>query len=43
MKTDKKLSALGIALQNLRARKFRTVFMMCFVILMSATFFSAHF
>lgn len=39
MKTDKKLSVLGMAIQNLKAKKFRTAFMMSFVMLMSATFF----
>ncbi len=39
MKKDKKLSALNMALQNLKAKKARTAFMMFFVILMSATVF----
>lgn len=39
MKKDKKLSALDMAVQNLKAKKSRTVFMMLFVILMSATVF----
>lgn len=39
MKKDKKLNMLQMALQNLKARKFRTAFMMFFVMLMSATFF----
>ena len=39
MKKNKKLNALGMALQNLKAKKSRTVFMMFFVILMSATVF----
>ncbi len=39
MKKDKKLSALDMAVQNLKAKKFRTGFMMFFVILMSATVF----
>lgn len=39
MKKDKKLSALDMAVQNLKAKKSRTVFMMFFVILMSATVF----
>lgn len=39
MKNDKKLSTLNMAVQNLKARKFRTAFMMFFVMLMSATVF----
>ena len=39
MKKDRKLSALDMAVQNLKAKKSRTVFMMLFVILMSATVF----
>lgn len=39
MVKDKKLSIPAMAVQNLKARKFRTVFMMFFVILMSATVF----
>lgn len=39
MKKDKKLSALDMAVQNLKAKKSRTGFMMLFVILMSATVF----
>lgn len=39
MKKNKKLNALGMALQNLKAKKSRTMFMMFFVILMSATVF----
>ena len=39
MSSDKKLNIIEIALQNLKAKKFRTGFMMFFVILMSATFF----
>ncbi len=36
---DKKLSIPAIAVRNLKAKKSRTIFMMFFVILMSATFF----
>lgn len=36
---DKKLSIPVMAWQNLKAKKFRTVFMMFFVVLMSATLF----
>ena len=39
MKKDKKLSALNMAVQNLKSKKFRTIFMMFFVMLMSATVF----
>lgn len=39
MKKDKKLSSLGMAVQNLKAKSFRTAFMIFFVILMSATVF----
>ena len=39
MAKDKKLSIPAMAVQNLKARKFRTAFMMFFVILMSATVF----
>ena len=39
MKKDKKLSTLNMAVQNLKAKKLRTGFMMLFVILMSATVF----
>lgn len=39
MKNDKKLSTLNMAVQSLKARKFRTAFMMFFVMLMSATVF----
>ena len=39
MKKDKKLSTLNMAVQNLKAKKLRTGFMMFFVILMSATVF----
>lgn len=39
MKKDKKLSTLNIAIQNLKAKKLRTGFMMFFVVLMSATVF----
>lgn len=39
MEKDKKLSALNMAVQNLKAKKYRTAFMMFFVILMSATVF----
>lgn len=39
MKKDKKLSALNMAVQNLTSKKFRTIFMMFFVMLMSATVF----
>lgn len=39
MAADKKLRIPQMAVQNLRAKKFRTVFMMFFVLLMSATFF----
>lgn len=39
MAKDKKLSIPAMAVQNLKARKFRTAFMMFFVVLMSATVF----
>ncbi|MEZ3437031.1 MAG: ABC transporter permease [Lachnospiraceae bacterium] len=39
MKNDKKLNTLNMAVQNLKAKKFRTAFMMFFVVLMSATVF----
>lgn len=39
MKKDKKKNFFEIAAQNLRAKKFRTIFMMFFVMLMSVTFF----
>ncbi len=39
MKKDKKLSIPAMAVKNLIAKKIRTIFMMFFVILMSATFF----
>lgn len=39
MKRDKKLSALNMAVQNLKAKKSRTLFMMFFVVLMAATVF----
>lgn len=39
MKNDKKLSTLNMAVRNLQAKKFRTGFMMFFVILMSAAVF----
>lgn len=39
MKKDKKLGALNMAVQNLKSKKFRTIFMMFFVMLMSATVF----
>lgn len=39
MKHDKKLSALNMAVQNLKAKKSRTLFMMFFVVLMAATVF----
>ena len=39
MTKDKKLSISAMAVQNLKARKFRTAFMMFFVVLMSATVF----
>lgn len=39
MKKDKKLSIPSMAIQNLKAKKFRTIFMMFFVVLMTATFF----
>lgn len=39
MKNDKKLSIPAMAVKNLKAKKFRTAFMMFFVILMSATLF----
>ncbi len=39
MAGDKKLKIPCMAIQNLKAKKFRTVFMMFFVLLMSATFF----
>lgn len=39
MGTDKKLNVIEMAVRNLRARKFRTLFMCFFVVLMSATFF----
>ena len=39
MKQDKKLSILNMAVQNLKAKKFRTAFMSFFVVLMSATVF----
>ncbi len=39
MKSDRKLSTLNMAVQNLKAKKARTAFMMFFVILMSATVF----
>lgn len=39
MKKGKKLSTLNMAVQNLKAKKFRTIFMMFFVVLMSATVF----
>ncbi len=39
MKNDKKLNVLTIAVQNLKAKKIRTGFMIFFVILMSATVF----
>ena len=39
MTKDKKLSIPAMAVQNLKARKFRTAFMMFFVVLMSATVF----
>lgn len=39
MKKDKKLSIPSMAVKNLKAKKFRTAFMMFFVVLMSATLF----
>ena len=39
MGNDKKLTIPAMAVQNLKARKFRTGFMMFFVVLMSATVF----
>ena len=39
MKRKKKLNALDMAIQNLKAKKSRTGFMMLFVVLMSATVF----
>lgn len=39
MKQDKKISLPAMAVQNLKARKYRTAFMIFFVVLMSATFF----
>lgn len=39
MKKDKKLSVILMAVQNLKAKKFRTSFMIFFVVLMSATVF----
>lgn len=39
MKTDKKMRIVEMAVQNLKAKKFRTSFMMFFVLLMSATVF----
>lgn len=39
MKTDKKLSLFQMAIFNLKAKKFRTAFMIFFVVLMSSTFF----
>ena len=39
MSKDKKLSIPAMAVKNLTAKKFRTIFMMFFVLLMSATFF----
>ena len=39
MNKDKKLSIPAMAVKNLKAKKFRTIFMMFFVFLMSATLF----
>ncbi len=39
MNKDKKLNVIQMALQNLKAKKFRTAFMTFFVVLMSATIF----
>ena len=39
MSSDKKLNIVQMAVRNLQARKFRTLFMSFFVVLMSATFF----
>lgn len=39
MRKDKKLNTLNMAVQNLKAKKYRTAFMMFFVLLMSATVF----
>lgn len=39
MSGDKKLNVMQMALQNLKAKKFRTAFMGFFVVLMSATIF----
>lgn len=39
MSEDKKLKILGMAVQNLKIKKFRTIFMMFFVLILSATFF----
>lgn len=39
MSGEKKLKILGMAVQNLKIKKFRTIFMMFFVLILSATFF----